>query len=96
LAIQIRLNKNIKGITVHNVEKKISQLADGTSLILDSSKKSILETLETLKQFSEMSGLHINFDKTHILWIGSKKYSNEILLPIYKLKWAGVLLDLLY
>jgi hypothetical protein len=33
LAIQIRLNKNIKGITVHmNVEKRISQLADDTSL----------------------------------------------------------------
>jgi hypothetical protein len=95
LAVQIRLNKNIKGITVHNVEKKISQLADDTSLILDGSKESLLETLETLKQFSEMSGLHINFDKTHIVWIGSKKYSNEILLPNYKLKWGTTRFTLL-
>ena len=95
LAIQIRLNKSIKGITVHNVEKKISQLADDTSLILDGSKESLIETLETLKQFSEMSGLHINFDKTHIVWIGSKKYSNEILLPNYKLKWGTTRFTLL-
>jgi hypothetical protein len=48
LANQIRFNKNTKGITVHNIEKKISQLTDDTSLILAASKKSLVETLETL------------------------------------------------
>ncbi|XP_056014216.1 uncharacterized protein LOC130052654 [Ostrea edulis] len=42
-----------------------------------------------------MSGLYINFDKTHIVWIGSKRFSNEILLPNYKLKWGTTRFKLL-
>jgi hypothetical protein len=62
------------------------------SVILEEidSKEYLLETLETLlKQFSEMPGLHINLYKTRIVWTGSKKYSNEILLPNYKLLKVG-------
>ncbi|XP_062599221.1 uncharacterized protein LOC134260692 [Saccostrea cucullata] len=42
-----------------------------------------------------MSGLHINYAKTHIVWIGSKKYSNEILLPNYNLNWGTTRFTLL-
>lgn len=61
LAIQIRKNEKIKGIAVGNIEKKISQLADDTSIILDGSEESLLETISTLHRFSEMSGLCINY-----------------------------------
>ena len=67
LAIQIRKNKRIKGITVGNVEKKISQLADDTSIILDGSEQSLTETLKILQNFSKMSGLYINYSKTHTM-----------------------------
>lgn len=77
LAIQIRKNEKIKGITVGNIEKKISQLADDTSIILDGSEESLLETISTLHRFSEMSGLCINCSKTHTVWIDSQKYSND-------------------
>lgn len=70
-----------------NIEKKISQLADDTSIILDGSEESLLETISTLHRFSEMSGLCINYSKTHSVWIGSKKYSNDILIPNSKLSF---------
>ena len=95
LAILIRKNKNIKGISVNNIERKISQLADDTSLILDGSEESLAETFKTLENFSEMSGLHINYEKTHVIWLGSKKYSNETLLPNYRLKWGSTRFTLL-
>ena len=95
LAIQIRKNKNIKGITIGNTEKKISQLADDTSIILDGSEKSLRETLKTLRNFSEMSGLHINYSKTHTVWIGSKKYSNNVLPSDSNLSWGTTKFTLL-
>jgi hypothetical protein len=50
---------------VTRIEHNLSQFADDTSLILESSEK--------------LSGLNINFTKTQVVWIGSKKYSNDTL-----------------
>ena len=58
-----------------NTEKKLSMLADDTSLILDGSERSLQTSLTTLKRFANMSGLHINYSKTQVVWIGSKKGS---------------------
>ena len=77
LACMIRSNKNIKGITVNGTEYRISQYADDTSLLLDGSSSSLNETLKVLTQFSEFSGLKVNFDKTQVIWIGKKKFSTE-------------------
>ena len=48
LAISVRKNTEIKGITVKETELKISQHADDTTLILDRSRSSLSETLKTL------------------------------------------------
>ena len=59
------------------IEHKLSQFADDTSLILDGSEKSLNEALLELDWYAKLSGLNINFTKTQIVWIGSKKYSND-------------------
>ena len=69
------------------LKKKISQLADDTSIILDGSEHSLLETLKTLRDFSKMSGLCINYTKTQTVWIGSKRYSNDVLIPNSEFNW---------
>ena len=79
LAIKIRGNKNIGGINVTRIEHKLSQFADDTSLILDGSEKSLNEALLELDWYAKLSGLNINFTKTQVVWIGSKKYSNDTL-----------------
>ena len=72
LATRIKNNKNIKGITINNIEFKISQYADDTSAILDGSETSLNHTLIELNYFSRISGFNINFDKTQLVWIGAE------------------------
>ena len=77
LAIKIRQNSKIKGIKTHNTEFKISQYADDTSIFLDGSSDALNCTLIELDKFANVSGLMINFDKTQIVWIGSKKHNQN-------------------
>ena len=88
LAIKIRNNKNIKGITINNTEYKLSQYADDTSVILDGSSTSLNETLNVLSSYAKYSGLKINFDKTSVVWIGKKKYSTDTIKTRWKLSWG--------
>jgi hypothetical protein len=40
-------------------------------------EKSLNEALLELDWYAKLSGLNINYTKTQIVWIGSKKYSND-------------------
>ena len=77
LAIKIKNNKKIKGIKNINKEFILTQYADDTSVILDGSEESLNETLSELENYAKFSGLKVNFTKTHVVWIGSKKYSTD-------------------
>ena len=81
LAKLIRKNKNIKGIIINNREHKLSQYADDTVFMLDGKEKSLKETLNVLFEFSRFSGLNVNFDKTHAVWIGAKNIVLQQLKP---------------
>ena len=95
LAIKMRNNKNIKGIKVNKIEHVISQYADDTSLILDGTERSLHEALMELRWFEDISGLKVNFDKTQVIWIGSKKFSNERLCTNWNLNWGKTKFSLL-
>ena len=73
LSIMLRCNQNIKGIKVNNTEYLLSQFADDTALSLDGSEEGFKATIETLDNFSNISGLIINNEKTQLMWIGSRK-----------------------
>ena len=79
---------------------KISQFADDTSLFLDGTEASLNATLDLLNDFALYSGLKINYDKTHLTWIGSEKYSTKSIKTKYKqvlattqFKVLGILFD---
>ena len=57
-------------------------------LMIQQSEKSLNETLHELEQYAKISGLNINFFKTHDVWIDSKKYSNESIKRKWKLNWG--------
>ena len=76
LAISIRNNENIKGITVNDEEFKINQLADDTTLYL-SEVSSFQKALETLEKFSVCSGLCINREKTEVVPINVQPFVNN-------------------
>ena len=88
LAIKIRKCKQMKGITIDNEEYKISQFADDTYLLMDGSKETLNTALQLLHSFSQYSGLNVNFEKTHVVWIGSLKYSTRSIKTRWKLVWG--------
>lgn len=87
LAVMIRNNKDIKGITIDDEEFKISQYADDTTLILDGSQQSLEGVMETLDDFKKMSGLGINTEKTAAVWIGNSKNNTNPICPHLPLDW---------
>jgi len=83
----LRDNNNIKGITLHGIEHKLSQFADDTTILLDGTDQSLNETLNVIQDFSNISGLNVNFDKTNVVWIGKNKYSSNTIKTKWKLNW---------
>ena len=88
LSNKVRNNKAIKGIHINQSEHKISQYADDTSVFLDGSEKSFNEMLKKLEDFANISGLKINFEKTQLIWIGSKKFDTSSIKTKWKLLWG--------
>ena len=86
-AIKNDTTRSINGMKINNSENLLSQYADDSSLILDGGDDSLRKSLYILEKFSECAGLKANLDKTEAIWIGSKVYSKERLLPGEKLKW---------
>ena len=74
---------------MNNNEVLLSQYADDTCIALDGSEKSLKASLDELNYFGKLSGLKINFSKTQVIWIGSKKFSNDTLCNNYNLHWGN-------
>ena len=55
---------------------------------LDGSEKSLKNTLQLLENFSHISGLKVNVDKTKLIWIGCMKYSSRYIKTKWKLSWG--------
>ena len=83
LAIAVRQNKEINGITKGKEETKLLQYADDMNATL-SDTTSLQALLDQLEVFKNVSGLTINCDKTEGMWIGSLR-SNK--MKLFGLKW---------
>ena len=85
MAINIRRNKKIPGITIEYTEVKISQLADDTSLFLKD-LNSVNALFNFLDYFGACSGLHLNKSKSEAIWLGPNNDINESEQPL-NLNW---------
>ena len=83
LAIAVRDNAEIKGISIEQQETKLLQYADDTTAVL-SNIESAHKLFQLLDEFKKLSGLKINRSKTEGMWIGSLKDSDMKPLGI---KW---------
>ena len=70
LAIAIRNQENIKGITIAGLETKLLQFAEDTTAVL-SDLDSARALFGLLELFEKASGLKLNVTKTEAMWIGS-------------------------
>ena len=57
---------------VQNLKSHNMPMIHLRSIFLDGSTESLNQTLLELEFFANISGLKINFDKTQVVWIGSK------------------------
>ena len=71
LAINIRVNKEIKGTQVDNEEIKLEIFADDLTVFLRN-HTSLNVLLDTVNSFTLCSGLKINYEKTEIMFLGNK------------------------
>ena len=70
LLINIRHDKNIKGIKVENKEFKSTALTDDLTTFLHACIQSFERLSITLDRFGICSGLKLNTEKTEALWLG--------------------------
>lgn len=76
LAVKIRHLDAIGGITINNVEIKLSQYADDATVFVKD-VKSVEVLVEQLKIFGEMSGLELNVGKSKLMWLGKERHKTE-------------------
>ena len=72
-ATDIRQNNKIQGIKIGSKFFKIKQYADDTYFFSHFTEESSKETINTFSNFSSVSGLEINYNKTEVMRIGSIK-----------------------
>jgi hypothetical protein len=56
--------------------------------LLNGTEFSLQKSLEELNSFADLSGLNINYTKTQVVWIGSKRFSEEKLCLNWDLTWG--------
>lgn len=89
IATVLRKNSKIKGITINEMEYKLSQFADDMTLFLLFEKESLVEVVKALDAFQEASGLQVNYNKTAIYRIGSLQDSNAKLYTGKPFVWKN-------
>ena len=87
LAHIIRKDPDIKGYSLNDIEIKVSQFADDTSLFLDGSREALQKCFSVLLKFSTFSGLKMNLDKTKCIWFGCVRPPENIVLHEVNIEW---------
>ena len=78
LAINVRGNDKIRGITCNNRSFQITQLADDTTLFLADLESAVI-SISLFQTFESVSGLTLNLDKSEIIPLGENVHKNIIL-----------------
>ena len=89
LAISMRHNENIEGITIKEIKSLLNQFADDMDIFSLSTEKSIKEIIAELNRFRQQSGFTVSYDKTTLYRIGSLRHSNAKLYNIDEFKWSN-------
>ena len=89
LAILVRENKHIRGITIREVEYLLGLFADDTDTYTLHDQQTIAQLFNTIEYFGDMSGLTINYDKTSIYRVGSLKNTNARLYTQRPIQWTN-------
>ena len=89
LAIMLRNNEEIQGITVRDFRHLLNQFADDMDVSSLASEKSISQILEELDKFKYQSGFTVSYEKTTLYRIGSLRHSNATMYNMDQYKWSN-------
>ena len=94
---QIEQGQDIKGFCYKTKEIKLSQYADDTQILLDGSEKSIRNTVNLLNNFTKISGLKVNYNKSELAPLGRSRmeiythnFSPGMKITVDKMKILGI------
>ena len=93
LGIGIRHSTAISGIKINDLSHKLSQFADDTQILLDGTQESLDAAIKLLKNYENVSGMKINFDKSEIAKLGAAK--NNFYINENDIKFADTYLKIL-
>ena len=89
LALALRSNQNIKGITIKDIKNLLNQFADDMDIFSENDESSLKKILEELDRFKLQSGFTVSYDKTTLYRIGSLRHSNAQLYGIDEITWSN-------
>ena len=88
LAIKIRNNEAIEGITLRTVLHLLNQYADDMDVCSKYKQSSLDQILEEIKTFGKHTGFQLSYEKTSLYRVGSMKKSVAELYMAEGIKWT--------
>ena len=89
LAIALRENEKIEGITIRSIKHLLNQFADDMDVGTIASEQSLKEILAQLEWFRYQSGFTVSYEKTTLYRIGSLRHSCARMYDINQVKWSN-------
>ena len=89
LAISLRSNEDIKGLTLKDIRNLLNQFADDMDIFSICEEKSIREIINELKAFQKQSGFTVSYEKTTLYRIGSLRHSDAQMYDMSTFAWSN-------
>ena len=89
LALSLRDNQDIEGITFRDIRNLLNQFADDMDIFSICTKKSLEAIQKELDCFRLQSGFTVSYDKTTMYRIGSLRHSNAQMYDLDQFKWSN-------
>ena len=78
MLIKINYTKHIKGVVFSKHESRSETFADDTSVFMERKDEYLRYTMKCIAEFSKISGLECNIEKTKVIPIGDFDKENKI------------------
>ena len=89
MALALRSNKEIDGITFKEIRNLLNQFADDMDIFSLCNEKSLMAIFQELESFKHQSGFTVSYDKTTLYRIGSLRHSKAQMYNFDQVQWSN-------
>jgi hypothetical protein len=91
LLLKITMTNKLEGVTFAKVESRCEAYADDTTIVIKRTEENLRNLVTIIKDFANISGLHANLEKTHVIPIGAITSTalEDQLCKDLKLNWTN-------